>query len=59
MASIVTRIELEVEELVQHVRDMLTKNPAAEIHINPPKDSTIKVGTDHPNTAASPPKGPH
>lgn len=44
MASIVTRIELDIEQLVEHIRAMLAKDPKAEIHINPPADQTIKVG---------------
>lgn len=57
MASIVTRIELDVEALVQHIREMLTKDPNAEIHINPPADSTIRVGSVHPDSAT--PSGGH
>lgn len=50
MASIVTRIELDIEQLVEHIRAMLTKDPKAEIHINPPADQTIKVGGPHPSS---------
>lgn len=53
MASIVTRIELDVEDLVEHIRDILAKNPNAEIHVNPPTaPAAITVsGKAHPASA--------
>lgn len=58
MPSVVTRIELDIEQLVAHVRSMLEKDVNVEIHINPPADTTIRVGGPHPNTAGSEPGGP-
>lgn len=49
--KIVSNIELELEDLLEHIRTILTKNPAAEVHINPPADQTIKVGGPHPASA--------
>lgn len=51
MPSVATRIELDIEQLVEHVRQMLTKDPNAEIHINPPADKTIRVGGQNPASA--------
>lgn len=59
MPSVATRIELDIESLVSHIRDMLTKDPDAEIHINPPTTSAaITVsGKVHPESAT--PTGGH
>ncbi len=57
MPSLLTRIELDVDALVEHIRELLHKNPDAEIHINAPKDTTLRVGGPHPDSAT--PSGGH
>lgn len=57
MPSLVTRIELDLDSLLAHIRSVLEKDPNAEVHVNPPKDATIKVGTDRPDSAS--PTGAH
>lgn len=52
MPSLVTRIELDLDALLAHIRSVLEKDPNAEVHVNPPKDATIKVGTERPASAS-------
>lgn len=52
MPSIVTRIELDLEALLAHIRDILTKDPNAEVHVNPPAPAAITVKSgEHPASA--------
>lgn len=48
MPSLLTKIELEVDALVEHIRELLTKNPNAEIHINAPTSPVLHVHPDGP-----------
>ena len=57
MPSLLTRIELDIEGLLAHIKAVLEKDPGAELHINPPKDTTIRVGGPHPESAT--PSGGH
>ena len=58
MASVVTKIELDVEGLLAHIKAMLEKDPKAEIHINPPADTAIKVGPQPYTGSGGQPGGP-
>lgn len=59
MPSVATRIELDIESLVNHIRDMLTKDPNAEIHINQPETSSAITVSGKVHPASATPTGGH
>lgn len=51
LKTIVTEVEGDIESVLVHIRAVLEHNPQSEVHINPAPDSTLQVGTVHPDSA--------
>lgn len=55
--KIVATIEADAEKIKALLEHLFTHHPDATIHVNPPADSTIKVGGPAPASAT--PTGHH
>lgn len=59
MAKFIAEVEVEAEQLWEHIKVFLERHPNATVTINPKGPTKpIHIGTPTPDTPGSPPHGP-